>query len=135
MKNPLYRIRRPRRWRPRFHSECPSFGHDTFGRRRQHDRKSLRHCARDYLERRRDDGADTIEVHGPVARGIGGVARAGGRAIVGVGRVGVGTARYAAGYPFYRPWGGFRLGAGIGLGTAFFVRGVGMDGHFIPVSV
>jgi hypothetical protein len=51
---------------------------------------------------------DTIEVNGPIARGVGGVARVGGRAVVGVGRVGVGTFRYAAGYPFYRPWVGYR---------------------------
>jgi hypothetical protein len=57
--------------------------------------------------------ADTIDVNGPIARGIGGVARLGGRAVVGVGRVGVGAVRFAAGGPFYRygygrPWGWYR---------------------------
>src|SRR5439155_12206653 len=60
--------------------------------------------------------ADTVEVHGPIARGVVGVARAGvyagGRVLYGAGRLAVGTARYAGGYrPWYgygfRPWYGY----------------------------
>src|SRR5882724_1081420 len=46
--------------------------------------------------------AETVDVHGPIARGV---AWAGGRAVVGAGRLAVGGVRYAAGGPFYRPWG------------------------------
>jgi hypothetical protein len=58
--------------------------------------------------------ADTIEVHGPIARAGVGVARVGARVGYGAGRVVVGSARFATGFrPFYgapgfgfaRPWG------------------------------
>jgi len=44
--------------------------------------------------------AQTLDVYRPVARALVGTARAGVR-------VAAGTARFAAGYPFYRPWYGY----------------------------